>query len=337
MRRRAIFGGLVGLAAGTAIVRLLQRRSAETLDGSVVVITGASRGLGLMLAREFGRRGARLAICARDGGAIERAAQDLASRGYEVLARSCDVRRRGDVEDFVSAAIERYGTIDVLVNNAGTIEVGPAAEMTGDDYADALQTHFWGAYHTIEAALPALCDGRRGRIVNIVSIGGLVPVPHLLPYSVSKFALLAYSLGLRAELAQKGVAVTTICPGLMRTGSPRNALFKGRNRAEYGWFSLGASLPFTSVAAGSAARRIVDATTHEEPLVVLSLQAQILAAMQHVFPSLTLRVLTLVARLLPGEGGIGSDAARGYESESALSESFLNGLSKRAEVDLLQR
>ncbi len=337
MRRRIIFSAAAGIVGGALLLRRLRRPSNGQIRGAVVAITGGSRGLGLMLAREFGQRGARLAICARDENGVQRAQRDLAARGCEVLALACDIRKQNDVEDFVGAVIERYGRIDVLVNNAGTIEVGPASVMTEEDYADALQTHFWGPYFAIEAALPALRDSTHGRIVNIVSIGGLVAVPHLLPYTVSKFALLGYSLGLREELAGKGVSVTTICPGLMRTGSPRNALFKGRNHAEYGWFSLSAALPITSVSAQSAARRIVSAAIADENLVVLSVQAQVLATLQHMFPSLTARVLSLVAKLLPSEGGIGTAAVRGYESESRVSESVLTTLSKRAEADLLQR
>ncbi len=336
MRRRTIVAAAGAITVSTLIARKLLRRGAERFDGRIVAITGASRGLGLMLAREFGRRGARLAICARDEAAVARAAADLAGSGYDVLGLACDVRDRRSVDEFIDAVRARYGSIDVLVNNAGTIEVGPGSVMTADDYANALQTHFWGPYHAIEAALPALRQ-TQGRIVNVVSIGGLVAVPHLLPYSVSKFALLGYSFGLRAELSPAKVSVTTICPGLMRTGSARNAHFKGQNRAEYAWFSLGDATPLTSMSAHAAASRIVDATARREALVVLSPQARALAAMQHLFPALTLRVLGIVARLLPGDGGIGERSARGYESTSALSESFLTALTRRAEIDLHQR
>lgn len=336
MRRRTILAAAGALAAGAFIGWRRHSSGRKSFEGRVVAITGASRGLGLTLAREFGRRGARLAICARDEAAIARAATDLTGTGCEVLARACDVRHRTDVDEFIGAVRARYGSIDILVNNAGVIEVGPRSVMTQDDYSNALQTHFWGPYYAIEAALPALRE-TAGRIVNIVSIGGLVAVPHLLPYSVSKFALLGYSLGLRAELAPLKVSVTTICPGLMRTGSPRNAFFKGRNRAEYAWFSLGDALPFTSVSAHCAATRIVDAAARREVLVVLSLQARALAAMQHLFPSFTTRLFEIVAALLPAEGGIGERSARGYESTSVLSESFLTLLTRRAEVDLLQR
>lgn len=338
MRRRGFFitGAVAAAAAAAAFVRYRRNRIGETFTGRTVVITGASRGLGLMLAREFGRHGARLAICSRDEAALARATRNLEACGYEVFARACDVRNAAEVRAFLAAVNEHYGRIDVLLNNAGTIAVGPTAVMTDDDYRDALQTHFWGPHAATEAALPALTQNR-GRIVNIVSIGGLVAVPHLLPYSVSKFALLGYSFGLRSELAGSGVSVTTICPGLMRTGSPRNARFKGKHRSEFAWFSLGDALPFTSISAGAAARSIVRAAKHREVIAVLSLQAQTLAALQHLVPGFMVRLLGLVSRLLPPPGGIGEDAARGYESTSAISPSMLTLLSQRAEADLLQR
>lgn len=338
MQRRTFFITAIvsAAAAGLAFLQYRRNRIGCTFAERVVVITGASRGLGLMLAREFGRHGARLAICSRDEDALQRAKRDLEACGFDVFAQACDVRRSSEVRAFFDAVRAHYGSIDVLVNNAGTISVGPTAVMTDDDYRDALQTHFWGPHDATQAALPTLKESH-GRIVNVVSIGGLVAVPHLLPYSVSKFALLGYSYGLRAELAGSGVSVTTICPGLMRTGSPRNAWFKGKNRLEFAWFSLGDALPFTSISAGSAARRIVQAAKNREVIAVLSLQAQLLAALQHLVPGLMVRLLGVVSRLLPPPGGIGKEAVHGYESTSRISPSLLTTLSQRAEVDLLQR
>lgn len=327
------------LAGGAALGALgwwaLTRKRID-LAGRVVVVTGGSRGLGLALAREFGARGARLAICGRDAASLERARAELAERGFDVFAAPCDVRSTEACAAFIRLVMRRFGAIDIVVNNAGIISVGPASEMTARDYEDALRTHFWGAYHTIEAALPALAESPSPAIVNIVSIGGMVAVPHLLPYSASKFALLGYSLGLREELGARGISVTTVCPGLMRTGSPRNALFKGRNLAEYAWFSLGASLPFTSIAAATAARRIVRATRHGASLLVLSRQAKLLALVQHLTPRLAISALTVVARLLPPPGGAGSGSRRGHESESPLSQSALTRLGREAAKTLNQ-
>src|SRR5204863_5194639 len=112
---------------------------------------------------------------------------------------------------------------------------------------------------TTLSVLPAMRRQGEGRIVNISSIGGKIAVPHLLPYDASKFALTGFSEGLRAELLKDGIYVTTVCPGLMRTGSPRNADFKGQHEAEYAWFSIGDSLPGMSMSAEAAAERIVTA------------------------------------------------------------------------------
>src|SRR5204862_3041411 len=99
----------------------------------------------------------------------------------------------------------------------------------------------------------------KGRIVNIASIGGKIGIPHLVPYCVGKFALVGYSQGLRAELENNGVVVTTVCPGLMRTGSARKAFFKGQSEAEYAWFKISDSLPLLTISAEKAARDILHA------------------------------------------------------------------------------
>jgi NAD(P)-dependent dehydrogenase (short-subunit alcohol dehydrogenase family) len=206
--------------------------------------------------------------------------------------------------------------------------------VTDDDFRDGMQTHFWAPHFTISAALEAL-RASRGRIVNIASIGGLVSVPHLLAYSTSKFALVGYSLGLRQELSHDGISVTTVCPGLMRTGSPRNATFKGNRPAEYAWFDLMASSPLTSISAESAAHQIVDAAAARRNLVVLSPQAQLLALSAHVMPDLVATANALVARFMPkanGEAGAG----RGSENESAVTRSFATALGRKAERDLNQ-
>src|SRR5215218_8907728 len=254
---------LVLAAAGAgalAVARALYRRSKEyDLKGKCVLITGGSRALGLVLAREFAGEGARVAICARDPQELERARRDLSSRGAEVFALPCDVTDRAQVAELVEVVTRRFGRIDVLVNNAGVIQVGPLEVMTLEDFEQAMAVHFWGPLYATLAVLPQMRQRREGRIVNVSSIGGRVSVPHLVPYSASKFALAGLSDGLRAELAKDGVVVTSVFPGLMRTGSPRNATFKGQHRAEYAWFAVSDSLPLSSIGVERAAAQIIDA------------------------------------------------------------------------------
>ncbi len=311
---------------------VIRRIRATDLRGKRVLITGGSRGLGLLLAREFASRGASLALCGRDPASLDRAKADLLSRGAEVATAVCDVTVKEQVAEMVQWLMTTVGPIDILINNAGHIQVGPALEMTLEDYEAAMRIHFWAPLYTTLAVLPSMRERRRGHIVNISSIGGKVSVPHLLPYCASKFALTGFSEGLHAELAQEGVKVTTVCPGLMRTGSPRNASFKGQHRAEYAWFSLGDSLPGISMSAKRAARKIVNATRFGEAERVLSIQAQLASRFAALFPSLTARLLRGVNRLLPGPGGIGHRVALGKDSETPLTRSWLTALGQHAAV-----
>lgn len=307
-------------------------RSLHSFRGQTVVITGGSRGLGLEMARIWCDEGAKVALCARSEEDLSRAEAELVRRGGEVFTEAVDVTRRDEVRQFIHDVAGRFGAIDVLVNNAGIIQTGPVDCMMLDDYEAAMQTHFWGPLYSILAVLPHMRRQGGGRIVNITSIGGKISVPHMVPYSASKFALVGLSQGLSAELARHGVRVTTVCPGLMRTGSPRNAEFKGRHRAEYAWFSISDSLPGLSISSQHAARQIVEACRRGESEVVLSLPAAAAARFHGVFPGLTARMLGWVNRLLPPPGGIGTQSRKGSESFSSVSPSWLTTLTEQAAV-----
>src|ERR1041385_172749 len=219
---------LAAVAAGALILKSTLNHFFEfDLNGKTVLITGGSRGLGLVMAREFAREGARVALCARDEAELERAQADLETLTAEVMTVPCDVTNRQSVALMIDHVDSRFRGVDVLVNNAGVIQVGPIEVMTPEDFDEAMKVHFWGPLNTVLAVLPAMRARKSGRIVNISSIAGKVSVPHLVPYSASKFALVGLSKGLRTELMKDGIKVTTVCPGLMRTGSPRNADFKG--------------------------------------------------------------------------------------------------------------
>ena len=313
--------------------RLWRHRRRWDLRGRTVLITGGSRGLGLLIARELVAGGARVAVGARDEETLDRARRDLMQRGGPVAAISCDVTDPAAVERLVRATTDRLGPIDALVNCAGTITVGPAQEMHLEDFHRSMDTNFWGALHATLAVLPAMRARGAGRIVNVASIGGRVSVPHLLPYSASKFALVGLSEGLRAELAADGVQVTTVCPGLMRTGSPRHAWFKGQHRAEYAWFSIADALPLVSMDATSAARQVVDALRHGDPDRVLSLPAKVAATVHGLMPGATGGLMALANRLLPGpDGQAGRAPVEGVASESSASPSVLTSLGDRAAV-----
>ena len=331
MNNRQIAGLAGGLGAFFAALAM-SRRAAPDFAGKSVVIAGGSRGLGLVIARELAAEGARITLMARDAEELDRARRDLEERGADsVHTVVCDIRERGQVERAIAEIGTLRGGIDVLINNAGVIQVGPIEHMGLQDFENAMATHFYGPLYTILAALPYLKQSRTARLVNISSIGGKIAVPHLLPYSSSKFALVGLSEGLRPELAKYGISVTTICPGLMRTGSTYNAMFKGQHRAEFAWFHLADAMPGLTVHARRAARQIVEACRRGDAELIVGLPAKLAVLMNAACPQTTATLMTLANRLLPRpDARAGTEQRPGWQSVSRLAPSILSRLSDRA-------
>jgi short-subunit dehydrogenase len=275
-------------------------RPAAERTRPAAIVTGASRGLGFLLARELADRGYDLVVNARSADALAAAAAELRSRGVEIVDVAGDIGDEPVARRVVETAQERFGGLDVLVTNAGVIQVGPAEAMRHDDYATAMDVMFWGVVHPVLAALPALRE-RRGRVLVVTSIGGKLPAPHLLPYVAAKHAAVGFAEGLRVEAARDGVSVTVGVPGLMRTGSPRNALFTGDGAAEHAWFAVADSLPLLSMDAQRAAARLIAATLRGTPEVILTPAAKLGARVHGLAPATTLRLLTVANRLLPSD------------------------------------
>jgi NAD(P)-dependent dehydrogenase (short-subunit alcohol dehydrogenase family) len=298
------------------------------------VITGGSRGLGLVLARKFAREGARVALLARNKEELRRAEMDLSGRGAEVYGVPCDVRKKEHVDQAVAMIVQRFGSVDVLINNAGIIQVGPFEHMTQGDFEDALAIHLFGPLFTTMAVLPHMRRKQAGRIVNISSIGGKIAVPHLLPYTVSKFALVGLSDGLRSELRKDNIFVTTVCPGLMRTGSPGNALFKGKHREEHAWFAIADSLPVISMDVRRAARRIIRACRYGSARLILGTHTKAAVLLNEIFPEAAANLLAMANRWLPEtDQRSGFESHKGWESESKWAPSTWTSLSQKAAAE----
>lgn len=319
----------IGVGALAVYTALKKSRPQFDFQNKVVLITGGSRGLGLVLARTLAEMGARIAICARDSEELERAKEDLVTRGAAVFQTVCDVRNQSEVNRTIEAVCNHYGQIDVLINNAGVIQVAPLENQTQEDFENAMAIHFWGAFYMMQAVLPKMRERGAGRIVNISSIGGKIAVPHLAPYCASKFALVGLSSAMRVELEKDNIFVTTVCPGLMRTGSHVNAVFKGQNEKEYAWFSIGNALPISSISAERAASQIIEACRRGDAELIVSIQAKLAAKVGALFPELTAEISNLANQLLPSAGGIGERHAFGKDSTSYLSPTFLTALSDK--------
>jgi NAD(P)-dependent dehydrogenase (short-subunit alcohol dehydrogenase family) len=296
-------GAGVGLAFGAR--KALDEAREEDLHGEVALVTGGSSGLGLQMARELADEGARLVICARGEDELQRAGEDLEARGAEVLAIQCDVGNREDVRHMIATAVEQFGSIDLLICNAGVIQVGQFQSMEAEDFHEALDIMFFGALYPILEVLPHMRERGEGRIALVTSIGGKISVPYLLPYNSAKFAAVGLGEGLRAELQDEGITVTTIVPGLMRTGSYVNAEFSGEpdgRESTYRVFSALSSLPLLTTSGEDAAKAFIGAIKRGDAQIIYPPQYSLLARVHGVAPAVTMAAMSVADRLLPDTG-----------------------------------
>ncbi len=207
-----------------------------------------------------------------------------------------DLATPAGCDRLILEAMRRFSRIDVLVNNAGIIQVGPADIQPLEAYEQAMRLNFFAALYTTYAALPHMTAqlrgsgpfrNRRAAIVNIASLGGKISVPHMLPYSAAKFALVGFSEGLHAEVRGAGVRVTTVCPGLMRTGGEEHAQFAGDIPKEQRWFKLAARTPGLSATPEYAANRIYNAVQCGRAEITITPQAWLAARFAGLAPETT--------------------------------------------------
>ncbi len=242
------------------------------------------------------------------------------------------MRSKDDVERVIAEIVERHSAIDVLVNNAGTIQVGPLEHMQTEDFENAMATHFWGPLYLMQACLPAMNRRGFGRIVNISSIGGRIAVPHLGPYSASKFALVGpVRRGARGSRAARrpgddGLARPD-AHGLTRS-TPSS---RGSTISEFAWFAVADSIPGLSIGAERAARQIVDACRHGDPELTISLPAKVAVLASAIAPTVFAEIMAAAVRFLPGPAGADGDRLeRGRDAESSWAPSAVTTLSDRA-------
>jgi short-subunit dehydrogenase len=273
------------------------------------VICGGSRGLGRALARSLAEAGYGVAICGRSKEEVDRTRAELERLGVRVHAEACDLREEEQASRFIANAENALGPIDVLVANAAAISVAPIETRTSSDFDDAMRSIFYTALHPILATVPRMRARKRGTIAIVTSIGGVVGVPHLAPYSAAKFATMGLAESLSAELRKDGLHVVTVIPGWMRTGSHVRATFKGDPMREYAWFAASAMAPVVSIDANAAARRIVRAIEHKKSRVVLTIPARMASRFHDFFPRVFAVAMQIAGALLP------KAPERSYEAE----------------------
>jgi NAD(P)-dependent dehydrogenase (short-subunit alcohol dehydrogenase family) len=260
-----------------------------------VLITGGSRGLGFAAARCFLEEGADVAICARDQGELRRAELELRDVAERVGRRmdapprivtvSADVTDEHATARLVSEVIALFGRLDVLVNAAVEIAVGPLEALNAADFEQAFRGIFFTAYHPTMAVLPHMRAQRFGRIVNVASIAGKLPISHNASYTAGKFALTGFSLVSAVELRKYGIRVSTVLPPPLRNGAWMNAGYKGRADEELSWFAGALESPLLSADPARAARAIVKAARYGDVELMVTPISWVQSRLQSLWPS----------------------------------------------------
>lgn len=323
--RNAILLAAAGTGAALWGLRAYRRHARRIdLDGKIVVITGASSGHGLVVARQAAAGHADLVLAARRRDELDAAVPELVRLGARsVTVVPTDVRDESECHALIDQTIRRHGRIDILINNAGIIIVGPVESMTLDDFRNALATNFWGAVYCSLAAVSHMKRQGGGRIGNVVSIGGKAAAPHLLPYVASKFALTGFTEGLRGEVAKDRIYVTGIYPATMRTGGHAHAWFKGNPNAEFAWFAASDSLPLLSVSADHTARALWRAVLDGEAEVHVGWPTHLAAVLQNLFPNETAEIASIINQyFLPGPGDASTVAVQGKDLKGVAPSLF---------------
>ena len=323
---------LLGLAASTLISKtIFKNLMGQNLRGKTVLITGGTTGLGFELLRQLLDEGCRVATCARNSADL----QTLKENFPDVFTMRCDVGKKEEVETFVTETIKHFDHIDIVINNAGIIMVAPMEGFIQADYEHAMDVMYWGMVHTTFAVLEHMKSRKQGQIVNITSVGGKVSIPHLLPYSAAKFAAVGFSEGTTSELRQHNIFVTTVIPGLMRTGSYVNALFQEDNKLMYKLFSAISTAPGITISAKKAAEGTIDAIKRKNALVVLGLPAKVLIELHHFFPQVTTQIMKMTSAMLPGEN-LPEELVKGQEIQEKFPDAevpVLKNLGQKAHED----
>lgn len=255
------------------------------MRGKVVIITGGSSGIGKALAAEFGLRGSKVMITGRNGYNLEKAANELAANGVEVIPFRGDVGIEDDNRRMAELAIEKFGTIDILVNNAGISMRALFEEADLDVVRRVMDTNFWGMVYATKYCMPEIIRNK-GSIIGVSSIAGFRGLPGRTGYSASKFALNGFLEALRLELAPKGTHVLTACPGFTSTNIRVTALTK--NGASQGQSPREENNMMTAEA---CAHYIYAATVKRKRTLVLTTQGKLTVFMNKWLPALVDRVV----------------------------------------------
>ena len=264
----------------------------RSFSGATVVVSGAGSGLGRALAFRFARGGARIVALDRDSGAVAAVAGELSQAGFEALACCCDITDASACQAAIDRTVERFGRIDVLVNNAGISHRSAFAATATAVLRRVVEVNLFGAINLTRPALPALQQAR-GLIIAVSSVAGFTPLIARTGYAASKHALHGFFESLRTELTPDGIDVMMVCPSFIATGIDRNALGPDGGAATHAQVVIGRRLQPDDVA-----DRVFRGAERSSRLLLIGRTARTAWWVSRLAPSLYERIM---ARKLQGE------------------------------------
>ncbi len=241
----------------------------------IIVITGASSGIGRSTALEFAKHGAKLVLVSRRKDKLDLVREELSQFGNEIMVYPCDVSDKNQVKSMANSVIQKFGKIDILINNAGFAIYGNVSDLSIEEIESQIQTNYLGMIYCTKNFLPVLQKQNSGHIVNIASVAASFGLPGIAPYCASKFAMLGFSEGLKHELKHTNIGITVVSPIMVRTN-----FFEHKSFAKMPKYSI------TSLDPKTVAKTIIRASQSPRLEIIVPNIVRIGVWLKHTFPFL---------------------------------------------------
>jgi len=295
--------GIGGLAGYFAFKR---KKRQFTYQGKVVLVTGGARGLGYIMARQLVEEGAKVIICARDADQLDKAYVLLRNHGEVTYPYVCDITEKENIVQLAYFIKKRFGRLDVLINNTGTITINPIEQLPLNNYKKFIESHLWGPMQLVRVLIPLLSKSREAKIVNIFSVGGKISLAKSQPYDVNEIVHAVFYDNISRVITGKNIKLTAIYPEFKDQDLPVNLKLKGHSEQELAWSKFNESRPLISLYAENVGKQILKTAQIGKKTLTLPFPRELARIVNNINTELNLTLCQLVDHLVPHDSGSSS-------------------------------